>query len=209
MLKPIPNHRQYSIDSETAEVYRTIGGKDPNTPIKRSFRKVKGKEYPNGYYYVNILSEDYELKGEVFDLPTYKPTAVHRLMALTFLEPPSDKHIWVNHKDGNKLNNTLNNLEWTTPSENIQHSFDVLGRKVFTGKDHWLYGNKPSYSTRKAMSDQKKGEKHPKFKGYYYINGRKYTSMRQAGLDLSIPAKTIANRIKRNVKGYDFVPKTP
>lgn len=47
---------------------------------------------------------------------------VHRLMALTFLDQHPDKPI-INHKDGNKLNNRLDNLEWCDYTENIVHAF--------------------------------------------------------------------------------------
>lgn len=51
---------------------------------------------------------------------------VHRLVALTFIESPLNKE-QVNHIDGNKLNNNVDNLEWNTASENINHN-KVLGR---------------------------------------------------------------------------------
>jgi antitoxin component HigA of HigAB toxin-antitoxin module len=47
---------------------------------------------------------------------------VHRLVAEAFLGKPSDKNE-VNHIDGNKQNNNLANLEWTTHSANLQHAF--------------------------------------------------------------------------------------
>jgi len=53
---------------------------------------------------------------------------VHRLVAGAFLERPSPAHTDVNHKNGNKQDNRIENLEWVTPAENMQHSYDVLGR---------------------------------------------------------------------------------
>jgi len=50
-----------------------------------------------------------------------KSFSVHRLVASTFLKNPENKRT-VNHKDGDKINNKLENLEWATYSENEQHS---------------------------------------------------------------------------------------
>jgi len=67
---------------------------------------------PQGYHYIGINE---------FGTPTKR--GVHRLVAEAYLPNPESK-CDVNHKDFNKSNNNVDNLEWATRSENIQHSYD-------------------------------------------------------------------------------------
>lgn len=53
---------------------------------------------------------------------------VHRLVAEAFIENPCGLRD-VNHKDGNRKNNNVVNLEWVTHGDNIKHSYKELGRK--------------------------------------------------------------------------------
>ncbi len=57
---------------------------------------------------------------------------IHRLLADTFIDNPND-YPCINHKDGNKMNNELSNLEWCSYSQNNQHAFDN-GLKVATNR---------------------------------------------------------------------------
>lgn len=61
--------------------------------------------------------------------------SAHRLVAQVFIENPENKPE-VNHKDGCKTNNCIDNLEWATPSENIQHSIRTGLSKFKSGQEH-------------------------------------------------------------------------
>ena len=56
---------------------------------------------------------------------------LHRLIAETFIENPEKKE-QVNHKDGNKVNNIVENLEWVTNQENQIHKCKIGLGKSFT-----------------------------------------------------------------------------
>lgn len=53
-----------------------------------------------------------------------KTLLVARLVATTFLEDLIDTKMTVNHKDGNRLNNRVENLEWLSLSDNIKYGFE-------------------------------------------------------------------------------------
>lgn len=52
-----------------------------------------------------------------------KNLKVHRLVGLYFISNPENKPE-INHKDGNKHNNHVDNLEWVTPEENVRHALE-------------------------------------------------------------------------------------
>ena len=54
---------------------------------------------------------------------------VHRLVAQAFIPNTHNKR-FINHKDGDKSNNLVSNLEWVTSSENRQHAMKVLGKSI-------------------------------------------------------------------------------
>ena len=78
--------------------------------LKGNKKELKGKITNSGYREV-ILSH----KGVKHYF------LIHRLVALTFIENKYNART-VNHKDGNKLNNKLDNLEWMSDSDNLKHA---------------------------------------------------------------------------------------
>jgi hypothetical protein len=85
------------------------------------FKNSKGiimnnyKPHHSGYIYLRVNIQKY---------------ALHRLIASTFIENIDNKP-FVNHIDGNKLNNCVENLEWVTVKENNQHSHNIGLVKLF------------------------------------------------------------------------------
>lgn len=110
-----------------------------------------------------------------------KTIRVNRLVAQAFILNNGNKP-HVNHKDGNRSNNYVSNLEWVTHSENILHSFRVLGRKGMVG------------------------EKNPKSKPIVveFPDGtlKRVASARQAAIELKIDPSGICQMLKGKFKQY-------
>ena len=91
---------------------------------KHNNRKVKPQ--PNGKGYLRVVI------GQ-------KKYFVHRLVSEKYIPNPENK-TQINHKDGNKLNNCVDNLEWVTNQENRNHAVQ---------KGLHLFGEKCAYSKLK------------------------------------------------------------
>lgn len=103
----MPGYEKYQIDTN-GTIYSKRG-----KPLKPSIN-------PRGYYIVTMCING---KARAFSL--------HRLIATQFIENDCPQYkTQVNHIDGNKLNNKVNNLEWCTPVENMRHSVNILGNNV-------------------------------------------------------------------------------
>ena len=104
-MKPIKDYENYYIDID-GNVFNIITNK-----------YLQGSIGEHGYRYYRLIKNG---KKKMF--------YAHRLVAETYLDNPNKLPV-VNHKDGNKLNNNINNLEWVTYSENTQHWRDNFNIK--------------------------------------------------------------------------------
>lgn len=204
--RPIPGHRQYEID-ENGVIFRIEGAeRTKGKALKSGPQKMNGKE--TGYIYVSLITkDDADIHGNPISIMAPKRISVHRLVALTFHGPPPKGKPWVNHKNGIKHDNKAENLEWTSISENIQHKFDTGLQVMPKGKDHWLFGKTASGDTKKLMSEQKTGENHPKFKGWYVKNSIEHASAIIAAKATGETQKQVITRTAKKIKGWSFKPK--
>lgn len=105
----------YLMISSRGRVKRLVSPNNKEEYIQDTFFVDK-----DGYYKINIRKKEKE---------RYLQASVHRLVAEAFIPNPENK-LCVNHKDSNRKNNNVENLEWVTHKENVMHSFQCGKRKI-------------------------------------------------------------------------------
>jgi len=121
------------------ELENYIVTKDGRVYNKKTHKFQTQNLTKNGYYTVSIRG---------------KRSFVHRLVALCHIPNP-DNLPQVNHIDGDKTNNNVNNLEWVTPQENINHSIrtGLCKRREKLTKEDVLYIKAHPEVTCKKLSE--------------------------------------------------------
>jgi hypothetical protein len=127
-IKSVDNFNRYLVD-RSGRVYVTTmtsrTGRVINLEKPRMLKEVKDSY---GYCVVSLNSET--TKNKVHK--------VHRIVAEAYLDNPNNLP-QVNHKNGNKTDNRVENLEWISPRDNVLHSYRELGQKPtahWTGKEN-------------------------------------------------------------------------
>ena len=95
----------------------------------RGWHKLKTHKIKKGYLRVHLMTNQ---GGKFFML--------HRIVLETFAPCPNSVKLQVNHIDGNKENNCLDNLEWCTQAENMAHSV-IMGLRDNMPKGERVNGN--------------------------------------------------------------------
>lgn len=112
MKKYIPETKDYWVDTQ-GNVYK-------------GDKKLSKNKMDNGYESVSL---------SYIDGRPRKLWYVHRLVALLFINKPEGKD-FVNHKDSDRTNNKVENLEWVTQKENMQHAHSNGAFRKKTGQHH-------------------------------------------------------------------------
>lgn len=178
---------------EIKEAWKDIPGFEnlyqasPNGNIKSLYKNkiLKHEISKNGYCQVMLCKNKKR-----------KLLYVHRLIAMTYLDNYNE-NLQVNHKDGNKQNNNLINLEMVTCKENIQHSFKNKLQIVKKGKDNHLYKRYGKNANKSKSVYQ------------YDINGnfmKKWDCQRDVERELGFSEKCISNCAIGNRKtAYGYI----
>lgn len=108
-MKQINEFPQYHIDTDG----KILSPRQTHARLSSPY--LKHSVSNSGYAYVRFWSKE-ENK--------YYSRFVHRVLAETFIPNPQNKS-QVNHINGNKLDNRIENLEWVTRNENMRHAYDT------------------------------------------------------------------------------------
>lgn len=188
MLKDVIGYEGiYQID-EFGNVYslerKVVKHDGFRTVPKTILRKSKDK---NGYIRMTLSKNGIR-----------KKYSLHRLLALAFIKNANNKTC-INHIDGDKLNNSLTNLEWVSRSENTKHALCVLNKK---------FGLKGELGTNWYI---KKGVKAPACKTVLMLDKsnniiQEFQSVTDAGKFLNKSTAQITHYLKgiRNNRFYNF-----
>lgn len=131
---PIPNYNDYLI-SKSGDIYS-----------KNINRLSCITILPNGYHKIKLKS----------DTGSYKDLYIHVLVAITYLSHIPKKGYVINHKDGNKGNNNLDNLEIITHKQNMEHSVKMNDHTIFRRSVYYINSNEQHivYKSAKEASMQ-------------------------------------------------------
>lgn len=108
-----------------SEVWKDIAG-FPDYVVSNLGRIKRACKSKNNRAKEGLILKPIENKGylavSLYGPQGLRPFLIHRLVLMSFVGPPPLGHE-SNHKDGNKKNNLLENLEWVTSSENTIHAY--------------------------------------------------------------------------------------
>ena len=125
------------------EVWKDIydGYQVSNIGRVRSLKRNKlltAREHHKGYLHIHLRVNGRDVMPKV-----------HRLVAEAFIDNP-DNLPQVNHINGNKQDNRVENLEWCTNQQNVKHSYDALGRKSYERRVLCVESNEAFRSAKEA-----------------------------------------------------------
>ena len=138
---------------------------------------VYNKKYKREKILKPKMTKDKCLRVELWKDGVHKTYLTYRLVAATFLGNYLNTEMTVNHKDGNRLNNNIENLEWISLKENIQHGFrtnlypqikvkiedKLTGTKIYSSslaKGSKLIGYSHGYLSRKIKQSKKEDDRY-------------------------------------------------
>ena len=169
--------------SDQEEIWKDIEGYEGKYQVSNMGRVkslyIRFKETGGKIIKPRISKDGYPVIN-LFHKGTEKHKILHRLIAQAFIPNPENKK-QVNHKDGVKTNNTLENLEWVTNQENMDHAYRTGLNKSFRENHGRYLGNICGYDENGLKVVEFCGFKDMVNKGYRHqgvydcVNGKKKT----------------------------------